>query len=105
MQRKKGKFRKGMVGQVKQEEQEQKEQKKLRERYHVDQEDVLVVEKNNMVKFIARTAGGLVKILAGLAAFLLAVVGLAALVYPESRSALYEQAQQVWRELLLLLPF
>lgn len=104
MKRKKGKFRKAMVGQVRQEEQEHREQEKLRDRYHVEQEDVLIVEKSNMVKFMARTAGALVKILAGLAAFLLAVVGLAALVYPGSRNALYEQAQQVWRELLLLLP-
>lgn len=105
MKRKKGKFRKAMVGQVKKEEREQKDQEKLRGRYHVEQEDVIIVEKSNMFKFITRTAAGLVKMLAGLAAFLLAVVGLAALVYPGSRNALYEQAQQVWRELLLLLPF
>lgn len=71
----------------------------------MENEDVVVVEKNNMVKFFARTAAGLVKLLAGTAVFLLAVAGLAALVYPGSRSALYDQAQQVWQELLLLLPF
>lgn len=71
----------------------------------MENEDVVVVEKNNMVKFFARTAAGLVKLLAGIMAFLLLVVGLAALVYPGSRSALYDQAQQVWQELLLLLPF
>lgn len=66
---------------------------------------MLVVEKNNMIKFFIRTAGGLVKLLAGIAIFLLAVIGLAALIYPGSRSALYDQAQQIWRELLMLLPF
>lgn len=81
-------FRKGLVGDVKAKISYQDKQKNLRERYHVEKEDVVIVEKSNMMKFLVRAAGAAIRILARIILIILATIGIIALLYPETRTGL-----------------
>lgn len=101
---KKRKFKKTLVKQVKSDEKEELRQEQLKEKYRLKNNDVIVVEKSNTVKFLLRTLGGLVKLSATIIIFLLSIVGLAAIIYPASRAVLINQALQIYQELLHFLP-
>ena len=81
---------------MKQEEREKEHQESLKERYDIE-EDVVVVEKTNTIKFLLKT------MLGGARLIILALIGLTALIYPDSRSLLIRQGLQVWQEFLRLL--
>lgn len=57
-----------------------------------EKEDVIVVEKSNMIKFLVRTVGNIVVILFRLIICLLVIIGIAALFYPEPRQHLHMRA-------------
>lgn len=98
----KGKFKNQMVEQIKQEEREKEHQEILKERYDIE-EDVVVVEKNNTIKFLLKTVLGGARLIIAILVFILALIGLTALIYPDSRSLLIRQGLQVWQEFLRLL--
>lgn len=100
--KRKTKFKNGLVEQIKQEEKEELLQEELKGKYNIE-EDVVVVEKSNMIKFFTKTLAGFVRVMAGILLYLLAIVGLAALLFPESRSVLWEQALIVFRDILRMI--
>lgn len=104
MQTKKGKFRKSLVKQVREEQQEEKRQIQLKQKYQVTNPDIMVVEKSNTIKFMTKTVIALVKTVASIAIFLLSVVGLMALIYPETRNGLINQGWHLLGELRQMLP-
>lgn len=79
---------KGLVEKQRENAEYQEEQKSLREKHHIENEDVVVVEKDNMAKFSIRTMGNLIRILATIVILCLAAIGLTAIIYPEAREAL-----------------
>jgi len=54
-----------------------------------ENEDVIVVEKSNMVKFFIQTAASLIRVMAEIIIFALAFIGGAAIVYPAPRAELF----------------
>lgn len=98
----KRKFKNQLVEQMKQEEREKEHQESLKERYDIE-EDVVVVEKNNTIKFLLKTMIGGARLIIAILVFILALIGLTALIYPDSRSLLIRQGLQVWQEFLRLL--
>lgn len=96
------KFRSSLVKQIKEDEKERLHQEELKEKYDI-KDNTVVVEKSNTVKFVTKTMIGLLRFLAALIVFLLAITGLAAVLYPDSRNILIHQALQVYEELLKLL--
>ena len=94
----KRKFKNQLVEQMKQEEREKEHQ----ERYDIE-EDVVVVEKTNTIKFLLKTMIGGARLIIAILVFILALIGLTALIYPDSRSLLIRQGLQVWQEFLRLL--
>jgi len=98
----KGKFKNQMVEQIKQEEREKEHQEILKERYDIE-EDVVVVEKNNTIKFLLKTLLGGLRLVIEIVVFILALIGLTALIYPDSRGVLIRQGLQVWQEFIRLL--
>jgi hypothetical protein len=62
----------------------EQEQKRLKEKHGVS-EDVIVVEKSNMVKFIVRLMISFVRLLIAAVVVLLAATGLICLIYPVPR--------------------
>lgn len=83
-----GKFNTGLVKEVAEQKQFEQEQKKLKEQHNIENENVVVVEKNNMVKFFVNTLFRIFRYLATVALLCLAAVGLTALVYPAPRANL-----------------
>ena len=98
----KRKFKNQLVEQMKQEEREKEHQESLKERYDIE-EDVVVVEKNNTIKFLLKTMIGGARLIIAILVFILALIGLTALIYPDSRILLIRQGLQVWQEFLRLL--
>ena len=64
------KFNTSLVKEVKEEEAFNSKQSRLKEKYNVADKDVIVVERNNLIKFFVKT---------------IAAVGIIALVYPIPR--------------------
>lgn len=98
----KRKFKNQLVEQMKQEEKEKEHQESLKERYDIE-EDVVVVEKTNTIKFLLKTMIGGARLIIAILVFILALIGLTALIYPDSRSLLIRQGLQVWQEFMRLL--
>lgn len=97
-----GKFSNGLVNQIKKENELENRQKKLHKKYHVP-EDVMIIEKDNTIKFFVRTTGNIVKVTAGIVIFLFAVIGVAAIIFPGSREELIHQATVTLNELKMFL--
>ena len=83
-----GKFRNGFVREVQEEKKREEEQRRVHEIHGIQDENLIVVEKNNMLKFLIRTTGRIVRFAAAATVFVLAAVGLLALIYPEIREEL-----------------
>ncbi len=99
------KFNREIVKRIREENEMQKEQIQLKQKYGVDQEDVVIVEKSNLAKFFVKTLARIIRIAADILIFFLSVVGLAALIYPASRMELFHQACNIYQELVHFLPF
>ena len=87
------KFKKGLVNDIRDEYDREEKQKKLREKYETP-EDV-----GYTVKFFVRTTGNVIKLVVGIIIFILAVIGLTAIVYPETRNELIHQGMAILNEL------
>lgn len=99
------KFKKKLVEDIKKEQEEEKRQKALREQYEIEQKDVVVVEKNNMVKFTVSTVTALVRLCATIVILCLATIGLLSLLYPNVRTELMVVLQEYMKFLKVYLPF
>lgn len=93
-----GKFRKELVKEVKREEENRKKQKKLREKFDI-LKDVVIVEKTNTFKFLVNVTGGVIKTAVLIIIFLLTVIGIVSLVFPVSRNELIHQFMITMKEL------
>ncbi len=63
-------------------------QEELRKKYKVEDKNIKVVEKNNMVKFLIRTFFLLIKILSSILLVTLASIGATAMYYESTREEL-----------------
>ena len=93
-----GKFRKELVKEVKREEENRKKQTKLREKFDIPK-DVVIVEKTNTFKFLVNVTGGVIKTAVLIIIFLLTVIGIVSLVFPVSRNELIHQFMITMKEL------
>lgn len=88
------KYKRGLVEDVKNELADKNRQEILHQKYSVD-ENMVVVEKSNMVKFFIRSLGIGIHVLATIILLVLAAIGLLALLYPDTRNGLYQIYQQI----------
>lgn len=95
------KYKRGLVKDIEEQRLFEKEQKELKKKHHISEQDErIVVEKDNMTKFFIRTGGSLVRIVANICIGALAIIGLAALVYPAPRAELLVVWKTIVEELL-----
>lgn len=73
---------------------EQKLQTKLRQKHNINNENVVVVEKNNTFKFIVRVFIIIIKATAGIALITLAAIGIYTLAEPELRALFFNFLNQ-----------
>lgn len=83
------KYKESLVKKIRIEQEENQKQKKLQEKYGIS-ENVRIVERNNIGKFLVRTMGRCIRITALIMLFVLAAIGLIALIYPEIRQELIQ---------------
>jgi hypothetical protein len=95
------KFGKGLVNDIKEERQKEEEQQKLREKYDIGQ-NYVVVETSNTGKFVINLFIRLIKATATVIILILAVIGLYALIYPEIRQPFFEVLKETYQQLLVL---
>ena len=62
-----------------------KHQRKLRKKYNVNTEKVLVVEKTNTFKFCIKTISNTIRIVANILMFIFSGIGIICLIYPDTR--------------------
>lgn len=75
--------------QAKKNKQPQIRQAQLKSQYHMeDQDQIVIVEKDNTAKFLVGAAGSLVRLVATIIILCLAFCGIVALVYPAPREEL-----------------
>ncbi|HCA33553.1 MAG TPA: hypothetical protein DEP00_00090 [Lachnospiraceae bacterium] len=79
------------------EQKEEKNQEKLRKKHHID-EDVTVVEKPMIGKFVVNAVGDIIVWAARIALIVLAALGLISLLYPEIRQVLFSVLMRIWNE-------
>ena len=98
-----GKFKKNLVSAAKADLAQEQEQKRLRKKHHVEEEGLLIVERDNLLKFFVRCLASVIRIGATIFLFLLAAIGLVSLVYPEVREVLFRVLYQIGQELFTML--
>ena len=98
-----GKFKKTLVSAAKADLAQEQEQKRLRKKHHVEEEGLLIVERDNLLKLFVRWLASMVRIWATIFLFLLAAIGLVSLVYPEVREVLLRVLYQIGQELFTML--
>lgn len=87
---------KTLIRKYKETEEENSYQKDLRQKHNIENEDVYIVEKSNIFKFILRVIYYIFRIVLSVAFIALAAIGLICLIYPETRNA-YES---VWNSIV-----
>lgn len=92
-------FKKGLVEEVKKEKAFEADQTRLKDKYNI-KEDVVVVEKNNVYKFTVKVVIGTIKTIATITLLVLATIGLLTLVYPETRNVFLEVLQQLYKQFI-----
>lgn len=77
----------------------QQEQKRLHTKHDIKDENVIVVEKSNMIKFSIRSIGVVIRAGATMVLLCLAAIGLLCLIYPETRLPLQDVIVQIFNQL------
>ena len=84
------KFKKGFAAEYNDRIKQQNEENRIKEKHRITDENVVVVEKANTLRFIIRITVLLLKTAAWITLIILAAVGILCLIYPEPRAALFD---------------
>lgn len=92
-----GKYKKELVSKIVEEQKFQKKQSKLKEKYGLS-DNVVIIEKDNMIKFLFRLVESTIQKMATIILLILAIIGLFTLLYPEIRNAFLEIVNQILQQ-------
>ena len=98
------KLRKGIVEEIKKEKEFAESQEHLKNKYGIQEQEVVVVEKNNIYKFTVKTVIALIKWIASAILLALAAIGLMTLVYPVIRESFLQVLKDLYMQLQMLIP-
>ena len=82
------KFKKGFVSEYNDNREKEAETNQLKKKHHITDENVIIVEKSNTIKFMIRVILLIIKTAAWIALVTLAAVGILCLIFPDTRTAL-----------------
>lgn len=82
----------------------EKHQEKLKDKFGIEGQDVVVVERTNTFKFTVNTFISLICLLRNITLIALALIGILALCYPAPRTEVLLILQQAWEEIIRILP-
>lgn len=78
-------------------------QEKLHKKHNISDPNKIIVEKSNTFKFTVNLLLSLIRTLAYIILFVLATIGLASLIYPDTRAGLQSILNDILTELNILL--
>lgn len=84
------KFQNGFVSKIEEKKIFEEKQNDLKEKYNINAQDVIIVEKNNVVKFLVKVMISVIKTVATISILVLAAIGLLTVIYPEVRNPFVE---------------
>lgn len=90
----------GLAEQIESDREERLKQQELKEKHNIEDENVIVVEKPSLVKFLIKLGIRIVKVLATIIILCLATIGLLGLLYPEPREELILILESIKNETL-----
>lgn len=93
-------MKKQFLAAIEEEVAEQQKQEELHTKHNIQDKEVIVVEKSNMIKFSVRSIVALVRLCANILLLFLAAVGLLCLIYPETRQTFFEIVKQIINQLI-----
>ena len=96
------KFKHDIVKKVKEEVLQEKRQEALKEKYEIA-DDVVVVEKSNMIKWTIRTMVAFIRCICAILIFLLSLTGGCALLYPITRHILVMQGWHILQDVVSMM--
>lgn len=95
----KKKLKRGLVTEIKDRQEKKLQQDKLHQKYNLKEENIVIVEKSNSLKFTVRIFSSFIRLLAIIVILVLAAIGLAAIFYPGPRHELYQILQDIIQQL------
>lgn len=96
-------FKKTIVPDIKKEIAFTESQELLKEKYKIENQDVVVVEKSNAYKFTINAFVAMVKLVATIILLVLAAIGLMSLIYPNIRAEVLIVMNDILMQLKILL--
>lgn len=96
------KYKNKLVADIKEEHRFEEEQNALKDKHGIENPDVIVVEKTNMLKFLIRSFGILVRVVASIIILVLATIGVITLIYPDLRLGLLETFNSIFTQFQFL---
>lgn len=81
---------KALVEKIEEEQEEAKRQRELKDKHGIEDENVVVVEKFSLTKFLTKTFIAFVKTIATITLLILAAIGIIALIYDDIRTPLFD---------------
>ena len=89
----------GLLKQAKEKKKNIQQQIHMHEKYHIQDENKIVVEKNNMLKFFIKSLASVIRIACWIVLIVLAAVGLMALIHPDMRAILIQNMYSIFSEI------
>ncbi len=99
------KYKKGIVEDIKKEKVFEENQQYLKDKYNMTGEAVVIVEKNNLLKYLIKYGVALIKLVVTIAILVLATLGVLTIVYPNSRHELLFVLEDIYSQMCVYLPF
>lgn len=93
-------IKRSLVSQIKEQQEFEKQQNELKRKHGIEEKNVIVVEKSNMMKFLIRTIGNVIRISATIIILILASVGLTTLLYPHIRNEFFTILYQIMNQII-----
>lgn len=84
----KKRYKNALIRKANEERAFEQSQTQLKEKHGISRDNVIVVEKANTFKFTVKSLAALIRLIAAIIMVILAVIGLAALIYPGPRQEL-----------------
>lgn len=85
------KYKTGLVKEHREKTEYEKNQEELKKQYHIEDENVVIVEKDDHIKFFIRLFISFIKTACAICITLLAALGIISLIYPAIREELIVQ--------------
>lgn len=84
-----------LAAKIRAERVEEEKQQELKKKHNISDENILIVEKPSLVKFLIKLAIRTIKSVAAIIILCLAVIGLLGLIYPAPRLELYKLFSEI----------